>query len=240
MQIDIVIDGVSEITQLTRTGIAKDEVLAQACIALAHIKILISNTVNGLLTSNLHARPIAIQIIDITPHVEGQCIPTGLIINEYGKSVVLYRGFRRDFLDTVSGNAQIDVAINGKVEILQLSTCTTIIEDEVLVQTGVLLTEVEILPGDSIVVPRTGHLHAGPVAVQVVDVTPHVEGQYIPTCLVVYVNAETIVLRLGGLAAFPVVSLPTLSPDIGKGSHTGIVIMNSFFAIDGIFLTLCL
>ena len=87
-------------------------------------------------------------------------------------------------------------------------------------------------------VPRTRHLHARPVAVQVVDVTPHIEGQRIPARLVVHIDAETVVLRFWSLAAFPVVSLPALSPDIGKGTHGRIVKMDGLLAHDGIFLTL--
>ena len=135
--------------------------------------------------------------------------------------------FGANLLHAISSDAQIEVAIDGEVEVGQLYTVTSIVEDQVLHQSCIGSTHIKVFPGDTIVVPGSGHVHARPVTVQVVDVAPHIEGQGIPACLVVYIDGKTIVLWFGLLTTTPVIALPTLSPDIGKGTYTGIVCMGS-------------
>ena len=239
-QVDVVVDGEVKVTAFplyTAIVIIGNEVQVQTGVSLSHIKIDILVAVDNLGTRRLHARPSS-ECLGIAPSIECQLCLARLVQYEQGIAVVHHSGFWSEFLNTVSGDAQVDITVDGEVEVCQLSTCTAIVEDEVLVQSGILLTEVEVLPSGAVVVPRTRHLHARPVAVQVVDVTPHIEGQRIPARLVVHIDAETVVLRFWSLAAFPVVSLPALSPDIGKGTHGRIVKMDGLLAHDGIFLTL--
>ena len=92
VQIHIVVDGVGKVCQLTGTGIAEDEVLAQAGIRLTHIEVLIGNAVDGLFAGHLHARPVTVQVVGIAPHVEIQSIPARLVVNKHGITVVLHAG----------------------------------------------------------------------------------------------------------------------------------------------------
>ena len=86
------VDGVGKVCQLTGSGIAEDEVLAQAGIRLTHIEVLIGNAVDGLFASHLHAGPVTVQVVGIAPHVEIQSIPARLVVNKHGITVVLHAG----------------------------------------------------------------------------------------------------------------------------------------------------
>ena len=146
--------------------------------------------------------------------------------------------FGSHFLDTVGGDAQIDVAVDGEVEVCQLDAVAAIIEDEILIESGIGCSHVEVFPCDAVLTPGTCHRHAWPVAIEVVDVAPHVERQHVPASLVVDVNGETVVLRLGRLAARPVVALPALSPYIGEGAYAGVVVVDRRLAFYGELHTL--
>ena len=240
MQIHIVVDGVGKVCQLTGSGIAEDEVLAQAGIRLTYIEVLIGNAVDGLFASHLHAGPVTVQVVGIAPHVEIQSIPARLVVNKHGITVVLHAGFQPDLFDTVGSDAQIDVTLDGEVEVGQLHACTAIIEDQILNESCVCLTHVEVFPSDTVVIPSASDAHAGPVTVQVVDVAPHVEGKHIPARLVIDIYGVTVVLWLRSLATTPVVTLPALAPDVGKGADTRIVGMQRLIACSGELLALVL
>ena len=240
MQIDVVVDGISEVGQLTGACIAEDKVLAQTCICLTHIEVLIGNAIDGLFASHLHARPVTIKVVHVAPHIEVQCIPACLIIYEYSIAVVLHAGLKADFLHSVGSDSQEDVTVDCEVEVGKLYPIAAIIEDEVFNQSGISFAHVEILPSDAIVVPCAGNAHSWPVTIQVVDIAPHIERQYIPSRLVIHIDRETVVSRLWRFAATPVVALPALSPDIGKCADARIVSMHRLFTANGQFLTLIL
>ena len=169
------IDGISKISQLcSSTSIIEDEVLTQTRVSLAHIEVLIGNAIDGLFASHFHSWPVAVQVIGIAPHIECQGIPAGLVVYEYSITVMFHRAGFSKFLNAISGNTQIDVTVDGKVEVGQLYAIATIIEDEVLNQTCVGLAHIEILPCNTVVVPCACDIHARPVTVQVVDIAPHI------------------------------------------------------------------
>ena len=152
---------------------------------------------------------------------------------------MLYSGLETNLLDAAGCNEQVDVAVDGEVEVGQLRTVATIVEDEVLVEAGVGSTHVEVLPNDAALLPGASRIHARPTTVEVVDVAPHVERQGIPARLVIHIDYEAVVLGLRLFATTPVVALPTLSPDVGECADARIVEMGGQFARSGIFHALC-
>ena len=89
-------------------------------------------------------------------------------------------------------------------------------------------------------VPSAGNTHTRPIAIQVIDIAPHIEGKNIPASLVVNIYAETIVCGFGLLATTPVVALPALAPDISEGAKTRVVCMGSLLTGCSEFLALIL
>ena len=120
MQINIVIDGISEVCQLTGTSIVEDKILCQSGICLTHVEVFVGHAVDGLFASNLHARPVTIQIIRVAPHVKIQSVPSRLVVHKDSIAIVLDAGFQFYFLHAISGDAQIDIVVEREVEVRQL------------------------------------------------------------------------------------------------------------------------
>ena len=90
-EIEVAVDGESKVGQLcTAAVVVEDKVLCQTGIGGTHIKILVGNTVDSLRTRNRHTGPTTIQVIHLAPHIEREGIPTGLVEDKDGISVVLY------------------------------------------------------------------------------------------------------------------------------------------------------
>ena len=118
VQIHVVVDGISKVGQLsTIAAIVEYQVLAQTGIGFAHIKVLIGNAVYGLFASYGHTGSVAVKVVGIAPHIEGDVVPTGFIVYEDCETVVLNLWFCTYLLDTIGSDAQIDVAVDGKVEV---------------------------------------------------------------------------------------------------------------------------
>ena len=240
-QIDVVVDGEVEVTAFplhATTIVVGDEVEVQSCVGLAKVEVGILQSVDGLCACGCHAWPTA-EGFGIAPGIECQFGLARLVEDEEGIAIVLHGGLKTNLLHAVSSDEQVDVAFDGEVEVGQLRTVATVVEDEVLVEAGVGSTHVEVLPYDAALLPGACRVHARPVTVEVVDVAPHVECQGIPARLVIHIDYEAVVLGLWLFATTPVVALPTLSPDISKCADTWIVEMGGKFARSGIFHTLC-
>ena len=138
------------------------------------------------------------------------------------------------FLDTARGDTQVDVAVDGEVEVGQLRTVATVVEDEVLVQAGVGSTHIEVLPYDAALLPGACRVHARPVAVEVVHISPLVEVE-VPTRLVDHIHHETVVFNSRFVISALVVAFPALSPDISKGTYGRVVVVYGLHSLDGIF-----
>ena len=239
MQIDVAVDGEVEVSQLNPVAaVIEDEVLVQPCVGFTQIEVSVCLSVDGLLTCRLHAGPVAIEVVDVAPHVERQGVPSGIVEDKDGETVVLHFGLGSHLLDPVGCDAQIDVAVDGEVEVSQLDPVAAVVEDEVLVQPGIGCPHVEVFPGDAVLAPGPCHRHAWPVAIQVIDVAPHVERQYVPAGLVVHIYCEAVVLRLWRLASGPVVAFPSLPPYIGERAYGGAVVVDRGLALDGELHTL--
>ena len=94
----------------------------------------------------------------------------------------------------------LDTLCEGDVVVGQLGAVAVVVEDEVLGQAEDVVTILEVLVLLTIGSPGAGNLCAGPVAAEVVHVTPLVQGDGVPTGLVDDVDTYTIVLRQHNLA----------------------------------------
>ena len=135
-------------------------------------------------------------------------------------------------LNAAGGYTQVNVVVDGVVEVGQLDAVTAIVEDQVLIQARVSLAhiEVDVLGTSDSLLARGSHTR--PIAIEVVHVTPHVQGDVVPTGLIEHIDHIAVMLNRRAVAA-PVVTLPALTPHIGEGAQTGIVSMVGHFTLDG-------
>ena len=133
------------------------------------------------------------------------------------------------FLNTCGGDAQVEVVVDGIGKVGQLYAVAIVVEDEVLVQSGVRLTHVPVFVLHTVDGLRACRCCTGPSAAEVVHVAPLIECDGVPTRLVDDIDYETIVVNRRAVGT-PVVTLPALSPDIGESAHSRVVVV---YGIDG-------
>ena len=238
--VDVVVDGEEQVIAFPLHAsviVVGNEMELQARVGLAHIKVGVLQSVDGLRAGRCHSRP-STEGLGVAPGIEGQVGLARLIEYEQRVSVVLHRGLEPYFLHAVGSNPKEDVTVDGEVEVGQLHTIAAIVEDEVLHQSGVPGTHVEVLPCHALMFPCACHGHSGPVAIQVVDIAPHIEREDVPSRLVVDIDTESVVLGLRSLATSPVVGFPALSPHVGERAQARILGMVGSHTVDGEFHTL--
>ena len=232
-QIYIVVDGVGEVGQLSATSIViEDEVLVQSCVGLAHIPVEVLIALDGLCACWFNTRPVTVEVVHVSPLVECDGIPCGLVDDIYNVSVVL-RTYC-EFLHTACGHSQIDIVVDGVGEVGQLLAEAAVVEDEVLVQSGIGCAHVPIEVFRAVDGLCACRSNARPVTVEVVHVTPLIEVD-VPSCLINHINHESVVFHCRLFLSALVVAFPTLSPDIGEGAYGRVVVVNSLHTLDGVF-----
>ena len=101
------------------------------------------------------------------------------------------------------GRHQEEVILHALVEVdivvLELGAVVIVVEDEVLAQAEDVVAVLEVLVLLALAGPGAGHLHARPVAAEVVHVAPLVQGDGVPAGLVDDVHAHAVVLGQGHL-----------------------------------------
>ena len=208
--------------------VVEDEVLGQAEDVVTVLEVLVLDAGEGFAAGHLCAGPVAAVVVHVTPLVQCDGVPTGLVVHPHAHAVVLgddrsaaFRGIRG--LGYAVGRHQeeviLDTLCEGDVVVGQLGTAVVIVEDEVLAKAEDVVTILEVLvllvtQGDG-----AAHLCAGPVAAVVVHVAPLVQGDGIPTGLVDDVDAYAVVVGQHNLALVGVhrqeVFLPLVGIDVG-------------------------
>ena len=208
--LDAFLEGNVVVGQLGATAVVvEDEVLGEAENVVSILEVLVLDAGEGLAASHLCAGPVAAEVVHVTPLVQGNLVPTGLVVHPHAYTVVVGDDHSatfcrvRGFGHAVGRHQEeiiLDTLCEGDVVVGQLRTAVVVVEDEVLGKAENFVAILEVLVLLTVGGPGAGHRSAGPFAAQVVHVTPLVQGDGVPTGLVDDVDTYTIVLRQHNLA----------------------------------------
>src|SRR3712207_2996074 len=96
--------------------IVEDEIVHQSLVSLARIEVFVLHSVHRNLARWLNAGPASeeLGLAIATPSIHRYGVPTGVVLNEDGVTVVLDHRFCIDFLKAFVGYTQVNVAVDNE------------------------------------------------------------------------------------------------------------------------------